>query len=140
MDELDGFSVTLAPYETAVFIANNGEPVDFELPELPSLPFGAVYVGSEDVVADDITFGLDPNYPNPFALTTTIPYAIDTSGNVRLEIFDLLGRRVKTLVDENKLAGRYQATWRPKAVAPGVYFARLTTGRQIATKQLVLTR
>ncbi|MEM8487798.1 MAG: alpha-amylase family glycosyl hydrolase [Bacteroidota bacterium] len=141
VDALDGFSVTLDPYETAVFIANNGEPVSFSLPEMPSLPFGAVYVGTDALAGGDTpAFGLHANYPNPFTSVTTIPYAIDRSGAVRLEVFDVLGRRVATLVDENKLSGVYQATWGAARVAPGVYFARLVTGEKTATTQLVIAR
>ena len=56
-------------------------------------------------------FGLGQNYPNPFNPGTVIPYQLATDGYVRLEVFNLLGQRVVTLVDGAMSAGRYTAQW-----------------------------
>ena len=74
--------------------------------------------------------GLAPNFPNPFNSSTLIVYRLAAPGVVRLEIFNSLGQRVRTLVDENQAAGRHRIQWNARdghgqAVAAGVYVMRL---------------
>ena len=88
-------------------------------------------------------FGLGQNYPNPFNPGTVIPYQLATAGYVRLEVFNLLGQRVVTLVDGEQAAGSYTARWDARdasghGVAAGVYIYRLTAGGGTATRQMVL--
>ena len=88
-------------------------------------------------------FGLGQNYPNPFNPGTVIPYELAAAGYVRLEVFNLLGQRVATLVDGELLAGRYTAEWDGRdasgyGVAAGVYIYRLTAGGGVATRRMVL--
>jgi hypothetical protein len=82
-------------------------------------------------------YRLDQNYPNPFNAGTTIPVQIagDGSRPARLDVFDLLGRRVRTLLNENAAAGHYDMFWdgrgdEGRPVASGVYFARLVVAGQ----------
>jgi hypothetical protein len=75
-------------------------------------------------------FNLSQNYPNPFNPTTKIEYDLPVSAGVRIEIFDILGRRVKTLIDERKETGFYTTMWDGrnnygKEVASGVYLYRI---------------
>ncbi|RMF68225.1 MAG: T9SS C-terminal target domain-containing protein [Calditrichaeota bacterium] len=70
-------------------------------------------------------FELRQNYPNPFNPSTTISYALPRSGFVTLEVFDLMGRRVATLVKKKQPAGFYSARWNARNSASGVYFSRL---------------
>jgi hypothetical protein len=72
-------------------------------------------------------FTLEQNYPNPFNPSTTIRYALPTAGKVKLQIYNVLGALVETLVDEERQAGQYTITWNASNVASGVYFYRLTT-------------
>jgi hypothetical protein len=86
-------------------------------------------------------YSLSQNYPNPFNPSTTIEYALPNSENVKIEIYDLLGRLVKTLVNETKLSGKYSVIWngeddRGKAVSSGIYLYRLHSGSQVITKKL----
>jgi hypothetical protein len=72
-------------------------------------------------------YGLDQNYPNPFNPTTTIRFSVPAASNVSLVVYDILGRRVRTLVDQPKGAGVYSVVWDGKnesgsGVASGVYF------------------
>jgi hypothetical protein len=95
---------------------------------------------------------LEPNYPNPFNPATHIPYVVGgTAGNgptqrVTLRIYDVAGRLVSTLVDEDKAPGRYEAVWkgadgRGIQVVSGVYFSRLMIGgRETFTRKLVLLK
>ncbi len=92
-----------------------------------------------------LTTGLHPNYPNPFEFQTTIRYELDSTAEVSLEIFSLLGRRVATLVDETKKPGRYQIQWNGVNAAggrlpAGVYLCRLRAGHVVQTQTLVLIR
>ena len=88
-------------------------------------------------------FGLGQNYPNPFNPGTVIPYQLATEGYVRLEVFNLLGQRVVTLVDGEQAAGSYVVQWDARdaagyGVAAGVYLYRLTAGAGTATRRMVL--
>ena len=88
-------------------------------------------------------FELGPNYPNPFNPSTIIPYQLAASAEVRLEVFNLLGQRIATLVDGVRSAGFHTATWTATdesgwAVAAGVYIYRMTVGQQSQTGRMVL--
>ena len=87
--------------------------------------------------------GLGPNYPNPFNPSTVIPYQLPTAARVRLEVFNVLGQRVATLVDEDRPAGFHSAVWdatngSDQAVAAGVYIYRLTAAGAQHTGRMVL--
>jgi len=88
---------------------------------------------------------LHPAYPNPFNPTTVIPYDVGSDTRVELVIFDGKGKRVRTLVDHRRRAGRYEALWngtdsRGRAVAGGVYFCRLAaaTGERQTIRLILL--
>ena len=88
-------------------------------------------------------FTLGPNYPNPFNPSTVIPYHLPASGFVRLEVFNLLGQRIATLVDGARSAGSHAAVWDAtdasgRSVGAGVYIYRLTAGAATATGRMVL--
>ena len=88
-------------------------------------------------------FALGPNYPNPFNPSTIIPYQLAASAAVRLEVFNLLGQRIATLVDGARPAGFHTATWHAmdaagRAVAAGVYIYRMTVGVERQTGRMVL--
>ena len=88
-------------------------------------------------------FGLGPNYPNPFNPSTVIPYQLPTAAWVRLEVFNVLGQRVATLVDGDRPAGFHSAVWGAtngsgQAVAAGVYIYRLTAAGTQHTGRMVL--
>ena len=85
-----------------------------------------------DALSIPIEFALMQNYPNPFNPSTTIKYDLPAEQNVRLEIYNILGERVKTLVNDTKKAGRYSITWNGKndygsRVASGVYIYTIRT-------------
>lgn len=80
------------------------------------------------------------NYPNPFNPTTVISYQLPAQSEVRLDIFDMLGRRVAVLVDEAQPAGTYSAEFDASNLASGVYLYRLQTGEAVQTRQMVLVK
>ncbi|MBN62681.1 MAG: hypothetical protein CME20_15095, partial [Gemmatimonadetes bacterium] len=90
-------------------------------------------------------FALQPNFPNPFNPATTIPYQLAVDAPVRLEVFDILGQKIKTLVAENQPAGFHRAVWDSRddggrPVAAGVYFYRLQAGDFNRVRKLLLLK
>jgi len=85
-------------------------------------------------------FALHQNSPNPFNPTTKIRYDLPKRVRVRLKIFDVLGREVAVLVDEEKQPGRYEVDWQPGSTSSGMYFYRLQAGDHVETKRLVLLK
>jgi hypothetical protein len=88
---------------------------------------------------------LRQNYPNPFNPSTVIAFDIATAGRVRIEVFDVLGRRVATIADRSFETGRHRIVWNGdddagRAVASGVYLCRLEAGMNRDTKKIVLAR
>jgi len=91
------------------------------------------------------SFALLQNYPNPFNPTTTITYDLPYASRVTISIYDVLGRRVETLVNESKSAGEYRASFNGGRYASGVYFYRMiaigANGKNYsAIKKLVLLK
>ncbi|MFQ5631080.1 MAG: FlgD immunoglobulin-like domain containing protein, partial [bacterium] len=90
-------------------------------------------------------FHLQQNYPNPFNPSTTINYFVDRAGKVELTIYNLLGKKIRTLVQANKPAGEYSALWDGKddagnRMTSGSYYYKLRIGKQFSTKRMVLLK
>jgi ligand-binding sensor domain-containing protein len=84
--------------------------------------------------------GLSQNYPNPFNPSTTIKFELPKPSNVRLSVFDMLGREVSVLVNEKKEAGVHEVKFDASGLSSGVYFYRLTAGSFVQTLKLLLLR
>jgi len=105
-------------------------------------------IGTTDVLCNPQApayFSLENNYPNPFNAETTIRFELPQNSHVRLEIYNLLGQRVTTLLNSPKPAGRYTLKWDGKDqngndVASGIYFYKLVAGDFRQIKKMVLTR
>jgi len=84
-------------------------------------------------------FCLNQNYPNPFNPSTIISYTVETveSVSVKLYLFDMLGREVKTLVDKKQNAGSYSVEWRPEKLPSGVYYYQLHAGKYSQVRKMV---
>lgn len=85
-------------------------------------------------------FSLSQNYPNPFNPTTYIEFQIPQSGLINITIYDALGRKVETIVNQNLAAGTYKAGWDASNMVSGVYFYRLNTGDFTDTKKMILLK
>tara|TARA_R110002124_G_scaffold286310_1_gene466825 strand:- start:200 stop:8185 length:7986 start_codon:yes stop_codon:yes gene_type:complete len=83
---------------------------------------------------------LNQNYPNPFNPTTTIPFGLNEDSNVRLVIYDVLGRKVTTLIDGRLTAGRYNPRFIANHLASGVYFYRLITDSKVLVEKFTLIK
>ncbi len=102
---------------------------------------GPVYVD----VPVPLSYQISQNYPNPFNPTTTIRYSIPKAGHVELAIFNILGQKIKTLVDANKKAGFYLAHWNGRdeygnRVSSGVYYYTITSGSYHKTRRMLLMK
>ena len=105
-----------------------------------TLPAGALSSGVRTLPQH---LHLGPNYPNPFNPATIIPYELPTAAHVRLEVFNLLGQRIATLLDGPQPAGYHSARWHGteavgRAAAAGVYLYRLRAGDDTRTGRMVL--
>ncbi len=83
---------------------------------------------------------LSQNYPNPFNTSTTISYQLRFGGYVRLEVFDLLGHKLATLVEGEQAAGEKSISWDASELTSGVYLYRLTAGNLTETKKMMFLK
>jgi len=91
------------------------------------------------------SIALEQNYPNPFNPSTTISYRLNQSDHVRLAVYDISGRLVNLLVDEDQQSGKYSVNWntvtgQSAQLASGIYCARLTVGNEVAAMKMLLTK
>jgi hypothetical protein len=90
-------------------------------------------------------YALAQNYPNPFNPGTMVAFDVPADGHVNVSIFNVLGQKVRTLVDRDCAAGRYEQEWDSRddngnPISTGVYFYRLTAGEQVLTKKMMLLK
>jgi len=85
-------------------------------------------------------FALYQNYPNPFNPATTIQFDVPFTAGVKLVVYDILGREIKTLVNENRSAGKYSVQFNGENVASGVYIFRIIVGEHTAMKKMLLIK
>jgi len=86
------------------------------------------------------TFDLEQNYPNPFNPTTAINYAVPEQSEVRIEVYNVIGRRVATLVDREMAPGNYTVNFDASSLSSGMYFYRLKAGSTLLTKKMTLIK
>ena len=102
------------------------------------------WTGIEDNNDDDLfipkEFMLSQNYPNPFNATTTISFAIEYPQLVTLKIYNLLGREVQTLINEQRQAGMHTVRFDASRLSSGIYFYRLQAGEYSESKRMVLLK
>ncbi len=110
---------------------------------LPYASQDGILVGAKDNNKEIPTqFSLEQNYPNPFNPSTVIKYQIPTSGEVTLKVFNVLGEEVATLVNEYKIAGKYNSQFsiRNYQLSSGVYFYTLKAGNYFQAKKMILLK
>ncbi len=114
---------------------------------LKQLDYDGSYAYSKtiEVTAVPLVFKLSQNYPNPFNPTTTIKFQLPKQEKIVLEIYNTLGERIKTLVNDIKEAGYYNLQWNGTnnnniTVSTGVYIYRLTAGQNVSTKKMMFLK
>jgi hypothetical protein len=85
-------------------------------------------------------YNLSQNYPNPFNPVTKISYTLPKAGNVKLVVFDVLGREITTLVNDVKTAGTHVVSFDASSLSSGVYFYRINAGDFTSTKKMMLVK
>jgi len=116
----------------------------------PKVKRGYFRYGSTAAIGDQpealpTSYVLEQNYPNPFNPETNIGYSVPTSGNVSLDVFNLLGQKVKTLVSDYKSVGAYSVRWdgtnyNGQVVPSGVYFYRMVAEGFTKTNKMIMLR
>ena len=121
---------------TAVDSAGNESAYSNEVSGIPN----ASVVAVEALGQIPKEFSLFQNRPNPFNPSTEIGFVLPFTSHVSLAVFDLLGREVAMLVDEEKPAGSYTTTWDASGLSSGIYICRLQAGAFVDAKKLLLMR
>jgi hypothetical protein len=83
---------------------------------------------------------LHANYPNPFNAETVISFDLPEAGQVSLEVYNLMGQKIATLIDGNMPAGQHSVTWDASQYSSGVYFYRLAAGEKVFTRRMTLLK
>ncbi len=145
-------NLTGGTYQANLIIASNdpARPI-LKKPAIELTVTGPVGIGDEAQIPD--VFALQANYPNPFNPSTTIEYLLPEPSQVQIDIFNLLGQKVKTLVSSSKTPGTFQVRWDGtnylgQQVGSGIYIYRMTAtplngsseGRFVQTRKMVLIR
>jgi hypothetical protein len=105
-----------------IHTVNSGTPVEYDNSNLPKY------------------YSLIQNYPNPFNPSTVISYQLPVISYVTLKVYDILGREVETLVNEEKPAGSYEAQFNASGLTSGIYFYQINAGEYSKTKKMILLR
>ncbi len=99
---------------------------------------GITSAGNNNLVVR--SFNLEQNYPNPFNPSTTINYSLANDEYVSLKVYDIMGREVAELVNEDKTAGTYSLDFDASSLASGMYFYKISAGNFVSTKKMVLLK
>jgi len=122
------------------FIDNLQLYVGVNMPPILTDRMGDDVVGIVDEPTLPTSFKLFQNYPNPFNPTTIIKYEISSIQNVNITVYDILGRKVTTLVNEKKLPGSYEVKFNALNLPSGIYYYQLIAGNYISTKKMQLIK
>lgn len=101
---------------------------------------GQKEVGKEVVTSKPDHFYLNSNYPNPFNPTTKIEYGLPTKTEVEINVFNINGKKISTLVDKIQEAGRYSVNWRAEELPSGVYIYEIRTDEFVKNKKMTLIK
>jgi hypothetical protein len=102
-----------------------------------NIQFVELSYSDENVISN---YSLSQNYPNPFNPVTTISYQIPADGFVTLKVYDILGKEVASLVNEQKTSGRYNVQFDGSSLSSGIYFYKISSEGYVETKKLMLMK
>jgi glucuronoarabinoxylan endo-1,4-beta-xylanase len=115
--------------------------LDFPARSITTLSFsGALVTTVDNKPIRPIEFSLSQNYPNPFNPSTTIDYSLAKESFVQLKIFDVLGREIKTLIDEKETIGKHTVHFDASDLNSGIYFYRITAGGFSQSQKMILVK
>ncbi len=135
--------VTLQEYSPCIDTGDPESPLD---PDSTRADMGALYYHQYSGIEDNpkqvapAEFALLPNYPNPFNPETRLTFAVPSTSQVTLTIFNITGRQVGTVVDGWVHAGTHRYVWDAKGLPSGIYFARLAVSGKYQLQKLILIK
>jgi hypothetical protein len=127
---LDGDKLILAGYTNRINTEDDAVVIKY------SGPIGIINYSNEIPNG----FELSQNYPNPFNPNTVFKFKVPYESNVRLVVYDVNGKNIETLVEENFKAGVYEYQWVGTKYSSGVYFYNLSTDNYSETKKMILLK
>ncbi len=137
--DLDGADVIAAGETPVVRLSGEVEIVKAVVTDGRYISMAAVVSGSGDGLLPG-GFSLGQNYPNPFNPVTAISFSLPQPSMVTLEVFNITGQKVATLVDGPRGAGEHTISWDAREMSSGVYFYKLTTPEHNASRKMVLLK
>ncbi|MBK8549767.1 MAG: T9SS type A sorting domain-containing protein [Ignavibacteria bacterium] len=134
---ISGYGTDFSACWTGNYTGTSGAQGNFGVVRLTA---DSTLVGISESNEIPSSFKLSQNYPNPFNPSTKISFDIASAEIVTLRIYDVMGREVATLVNENLNPGRYNAVWNASGISSNIYFYKLSAGEFIETKQMMLVK
>ena len=133
-----------AVFENSIYVFGGTDRDDQPVTQIEKLPLSVTTVVSNDINLPS-SYKLYNNYPNPFNPSTSISFSVPKSGNVTLEIYNVLGNRVKTITSGYHNPGSYTYSWNGEdeynnKISSGIYICRLTAGSFSDSKKMVLLK
>lgn len=128
-------------YKWVIVEADTGEykiTIDLESTTITFEKTSSTFIEGENTLAN--TFSLGQNYPNPFNPTTKIEFSVPQSGEVKIVVYDLLGKEVQTLVNRQMAVGAHSVSFTSAGLSTGIYIYRLETANTSITKKMVLVK
>jgi hypothetical protein len=114
---------------------------NFPARSITTLSFsGALITSVDNKSIMPVEYSLSQNYPNPFNPSTTIGYSLAKESFVQLKVFDVLGREIKTLIDEKESVGTYNVHFDAKGINSGVYFYKIIAGDFTQSNKMIVIK
>ena len=141
----DGTDFTAGYIQTGTIptfkLLKDGELIDL-VGDIPAFENNQLYIvqSLSEAIALPATFSLDRAYPNPFNPTTTLSFALPIEAEVSLAVYNLQGRQVISLIDQNMEAGYHSVVWNADSYSSGMYFVKMVAGDYISTQKLMLVK
>ncbi len=143
-DDFTASASVVSAITSSATVTEEDMPEEFTIPgyslQMSEFEEGESTSALTDAQSQPERIALAQNYPNPFNPETTITYELTESGPVRLDIYDIYGRHVTTLLDEHQHAGTHRITWDAAGMSSGTYIFRLRTGNTVLTREMTLVK
>ncbi|MCP4633704.1 MAG: T9SS type A sorting domain-containing protein, partial [candidate division Zixibacteria bacterium] len=123
-------------YGAIELFTNDPENFYLQIPVVMNIGMTSI----EPVQALPSSLEISSAYPNPFNSSVLINYTLFEDMNVKLDVYNILGRHVSTLVDEKQLSGSHKIQWKASTYSSGIYFYKLTTNNKVLTKRMTLLK